>query len=67
MVDDGDFPNAAAAAHDAAWSVLEDAADKVMDRSRRYSLDETCERLGVDPDRVRHRAAQLREEDDDHD
>ena len=65
MVDGGDFPNAAAAAHDRAWSVLEDAADKVMDRSRRYSLDETCERLGVDPDRVRERAAQRREEDDD--
>ncbi len=61
MVDDGDFPNAAA--HDRAWSVLEDAADKVMDRSRRYSLEEVC----VDPDRVRERAAQLREEDDDHD
>jgi hypothetical protein len=63
MVDGGDFPNAAAAAHDRAWSVLEDAADKVMDRSRRYSLEE----LGIDPDRIRERAAQLREEDDDHD
>lgn len=64
---DGDFPNAAAAAHDAAWTVLEEGAARVMDRSRRFSLDEVCVELGVDPDRIRERAAQLREEDDDHD
>ena len=63
MVDDGDFPNAAAAAHDRAWTVLEDAADKVASRSRRYSLEQVCAQLKIDEDRVRH-AAQLREEDD---
>ena len=65
MVDDGDFPNAAAAAHDAAWTTLEHSADKVMDRSRRYGLSEACVRLGVDPEHVRELAAQIREEDDD--
>ena len=35
-----------------------------MDRSRRFSLNEVCDRLWVDADRVRERAAQLREEDD---
>jgi hypothetical protein len=51
----------------AAWEVLESAADMVMQRSRRFSLDEVCVELGIDPDRIRERAAQLREEDDDHD
>lgn len=36
-----------------------------MDRSRRYSLEEVCAELGVDPDRIRERAAQIREEEDD--
>ncbi len=44
----------------AAWTVLEDAADLVMQRSRRYTLDEVCDRLGVSAARVRERAAQLR-------
>jgi len=61
MTDDGDFPNAATAAYDAALTVLEDAAAKVLDRSRRFTLDAACDRLGVDVDRVRERAAQLRE------
>ena len=39
---DGDFPNAAAAAHDRAWTVLEEGAAWVMDRSRRFTLDEVC-------------------------
>ena len=60
---DGDFPNAAAAAHDTAWTVFEDAADKVLDRSRRFTLDAVCVELDVDPDRVRE-WAQLREGDD---
>jgi hypothetical protein len=64
MVDEGGFPNAAAAAHDAAWTVLQDAAHKVLNRSRRYTLDEVSVELGVDPDRVRERAARTREEDD---
>ena len=49
---DGDFPGAAAA-FDAAWAVLEDGADLVMQRSPRLSLDEVCARIGVDVDRVR--------------
>ena len=43
----------------AAWTVLESAAELVMQRSPRYSLDEVCARLGISPDRVRERAAQL--------
>ena len=49
----------------AVWEVLESAADKVMERSSRYTLDEVCDRLNVDADRVRERAAQLREGDGD--
>jgi len=61
MTDNVDFPAAAAAAaFDATWTVLESAADLVMDRSPRYSLDDVCDRLGVDPDRVRERAGKLR-------
>ena len=48
----------------AVWEVLESAADKVMDRSRRYSLEEVCAELGVGSDRVWERATQIREEDD---
>jgi len=64
MVDDHDFPNAAAAAHDAAWTVLQDAADTVSSRSRRTSLEQVCAQFGVDPEQVRERAAQIREGDD---
>ena len=63
MTGDGDFPNAAAAAHDRAWTTLEHSADKVASRSRRYSLEQVCAQLKIDEDRVRH-AAQPREEDD---
>jgi hypothetical protein len=48
----------------AAWEVLESAANKVASRSRRYSLEQVCAQLGVDPDRVREREAQPREGDD---
>jgi hypothetical protein len=65
MVDDGDFHSDAAAVHDAAWTVLADAADLVAARSRRFTLDEVCVELGVDPDRIRERAARMREEDGD--
>jgi hypothetical protein len=40
--------------------VLEDAVELVAARSPRLTLDEVCDRLGVDVDRVRERAAQLR-------
>ena len=60
---DGDFPNAASAAHDRAWTTLEEGAARVMDRSRLFTLDDVCDRLGVDPARIRERAVQLREED----
>lgn len=46
-------------------SARESAADKVLDRSRRFTLDEVCVELGVDPDRIRERAARMREEDGD--
>ena len=65
MVGDGDFHSDAAAAHDRAWTTLEDAANKVASRSRRYSLEQVCAQLNIDPDRVRERAAQIREEEDD--
>jgi len=61
---DGDFPNAAAAAHDRAWTTLEEGAARVMDRSRLFTLDDVCDRLGVDPDRVRERAVQIRDDED---
>lgn len=51
---DGDFPSAAAAAHAAALTALEDAADKVASRSRRYTLEQVRAKLDVDLDRVRH-------------
>lgn len=49
---------------DAAWAVVEAAADLASQRSRRYSLDELCAKVGVDADRVRERAAQLRTQSD---
>lgn len=45
---------------DAAWAVMEAAADLVSQRTRRYNLDEVCAKVGVDVDRVRERAGQLR-------
>ena len=64
MADDADFHSDAAAVHDAAWTTLEDSANKVMQRSRRFGLDEVCDRLNVDADRVRERAVQIRDEDE---
>ncbi|MCV7043217.1 hypothetical protein H7J08_00805 [Mycobacterium frederiksbergense] len=49
---------------DAAWAVVEAAADLVTQRSRRYSLDELCAKAGVDVERVRERSARLRDESD---
>lgn len=45
---------------EAAWVVVESAADLVAQRTRRYSLDELCVKVGVDAHRVRQRAEQLR-------
>lgn len=45
---------------DAAWAVVEAAADLAAQRSRRYTLDELCAKVGVDASRVRERAEQLR-------
>ncbi|NLU84725.1 hypothetical protein [Rhodococcus sp. HNM0569] len=47
---------------DAAWAVVEAAADLTSSRSHRYSLDELCSKAGVDAERVRQRAEQLRAE-----
>lgn len=45
---------------EAAWAVVEAAADLAAQRSRRFSLDELCTRVGLDAGRVRDRAEQLR-------
>ncbi len=47
---------------EASLTVLDAAANLVAQRSQRYDLDEACERLGVDADVVRRRAAQRAEE-----
>jgi len=47
---------------EAALTALDAAADLVARRSPRHTLDEACERLGVDAGEVRRRAAQLAEE-----
>lgn len=44
---------------EAKWAVLEAAADLVAQRSPRHTLDEVCAKIGMDPDRVRNRAATL--------
>ncbi len=49
---------------DAAWAVVEAAADLASQRSRRYNLDELCAKVGVNPNRVRERADQLRAQSD---
>lgn len=49
---------------DATWAVVEAAGDLVSQRSRRYSLDELCAKVGVDAGRVRERAGKLRAESD---
>ena len=47
---------------EAALTVLDAAADLVAERSPQHTLDEACERLGVDADVVRRRAAQRAED-----
>lgn len=49
---------------EAAWAVMEAAAELAAQRSRRYSLDELCAKVGVDAGRVRERAARMRAESD---
>lgn len=46
---------------ESAAAVLDAAADIVAGRGARHSLAETCAKLGIDPDRVRARAAQMRD------
>jgi hypothetical protein len=43
---------------------VEASADLVAQRSRRYSLEQLCAKVGVDVNRVRERAEQLRAESD---
>src|SRR5680860_155351 len=43
---------------ESAAAVLDAAANLVSTQGKRLSLDETCTRLGIDPDRVRARAAE---------
>ena len=45
---------------ESAAAVLDAAANLVSTQGKRLSLDETCTRLGIDPDRVRARAAETR-------
>lgn len=47
---------------EAALTVLDAAADLVARRSPRHTLEQACERLGVDAAEVRRRAAQRAEE-----
>lgn len=47
---------------EAALIVLDAAADLVAERSGERTLDEVCERLGVDAAEVRRRAAQCAED-----
>ena len=42
---------------EASLAVLDAAADLVAGRGGRFNLDEACARLGIDPQRVRDRAA----------
>lgn len=48
------------AIRDAAWAVVEAAADLTAGRGRRYTLDELCAAAGLDANRVRERSAELR-------
>ena len=46
--------------HNKCWlaaAVIDAAADLVAGRVERSPLDETCERLGIDPARIRARSA----------
>ncbi|HUX70330.1 MAG TPA: hypothetical protein VMV41_07460 [Cellulomonadaceae bacterium] len=42
---------------EASLAVLDAAADLISARGKQFDLDEVCARLGVDPERVRARAA----------
>ena len=46
----------------AAWEVVAAAAESVVRRSWWFTLEEACEQLGVDADRVRVQAAKRRGE-----
>ena len=43
---------------EASLAVLDAAADLVSSRTKQFNLDQACARLGVDPERVRARAAE---------
>ena len=45
---------------EATRSVVETAADMALGRTRRFSLEEVCAKLNIDPARVRERAAAKR-------
>ncbi len=47
---------------EAALTVLDGAADRVAQRNPRQTLEQVCERLGVDAAEVRRRAAQRAED-----
>lgn len=49
---------------EAAWTIVEAAADLAACRGRRYSLDEVCSKIDIDVDRVRERAERMRAESD---
>lgn len=44
----------------AAREVVEQFADLSLARTRRWSLEDVCTKLGIDPSRVRERSIQLR-------
>ncbi len=46
---------------EAAAAVLDVAAERLYDRSARFSLEEACSRLGLSVDRVRARADEMRQ------
>lgn len=63
VVDSADRLDATAAKVDAARrEVVEAYADQALHRARTLRLDDVCAKLGIDPDRVRARAADLRRE-----
>lgn len=61
VVDSAERLDASAAKIDAARrEVVEHYADEALSRSHRSSLEDVCSKLGIDVDRVRKRAAELR-------
>lgn len=46
---------------EAAAAVLESAAERLQERSVRFDLEAACAKLGISPDRVRARAAEMRQ------